>query len=132
MRSCAFIFRHYIAPRLLNVDDISNCDENVKCSDETLIPIDRSKCILKESRKFVHQSISNATKRFPCGHCGHLLKEEVSCDEENSVGCDCKDCDCNQWFHWKCVDYEANCLSELDDDTPWYCQSCVRNCDNEY
>ena len=130
-----FFFQCYIAPRLLNVtvtDDITNCDDRVNSSDETLISIDRSKSILQESRKFIQSSMSNLTKRFPCGHCGHLLKEEVTCEEQNSVGCDCKDCDCNQWFHWKCVNYAANSLSELDEDTPWYCRTCVRNCDNEY
>ena len=127
-----FFFEQYIAPPLLNVTVTEDRVANVNSSDDTLIPTDSNKSILQESRKFIQESISNLTKRFPCGHCGHLLKEEVTREDQNSVGCDCKDCGCNQWFHWKCVDYEANALSELDDDTPWYCQSCVRNCDNEY
>ena len=88
--------------------------------------------ILQESRKYVQQTVSDLTKRFPCGKCGHLMRENVKHDDEACIGCDCTHCGCELLFHWKCVNYEPHDPNEFDEDVPWYCNGCVRNCDITY
>ena len=82
--------------------------------------------VLNERRN-AQIDVSDMTKMYPCGKCGKLLKENVKCDTEASINCECE-CKCQQWFHWTCVNFRPD-PDLLDEEPPWFCPRCVRNCD---
>lgn len=97
-------FRQYVAPVLLDRCDLR--EQFVGCS---------------AARETVKDKI--------CGSCNEKLVEDVTNDDEASVQCDCQECDCRQWFHWKCSNYDPNYFEEDEEDSDWFCPKCVRNCD---
>ena len=55
--------------------------------------------------------------------------EDVRDDNSNaSVGCECP-CQCDAWSCWKCARYTQEMA---DEDLPWFCETCVRQCENVY
>ena len=64
-----------------------------------------------------------------CGLCNEELVEDVTNDEQASVQCDCEECACHQWFHWKCSNYDPNYFEEDDNESDCFCPKCLRNCD---
>ncbi len=62
-----------------------------------------------------------------CGSCNELV-EDVANDEEASAQCECKECDCHQWYHWKCSNYDPNYFEEYEEESDSFCPKCVR-CD---
>ncbi|XP_066303858.1 uncharacterized protein [Branchiostoma lanceolatum] len=54
---------------------------------------------------------------YLCGICNSDCVDDVEDEDENSVACDI----CNRWFHWGCVGFETD---DLSDD--WYCDECQK------
>ncbi|KAM9332967.1 uncharacterized protein KZ484_018083 [Pholidichthys leucotaenia] len=63
--------------------------------------------------------------------CNKVLPEAENIKPDNSdasVGCECP-CNCDSWSCWRCANYNQDMV---DEDGPWFCMFCVRNCPNVY
>ena len=86
----------------------------------------RSTNVLEE-RKMVQNVVSAVLETYSCGKCGHRIVENVTRDGDAGIQCEC-DCKCQQWLHWKCVNYTPD-LDNFEVEPAWLCVRCMRNWD---
>ena len=84
-------FRQFVAPVLL--DRCNLCEKFVECS---------------AARETVKDKI--------CGSCNEKLVQDVVNDQDASIQCACQECDCCQWFHLKCSNYDPNYFEEDEEE----------------
>ncbi|KAH3883229.1 hypothetical protein DPMN_007183 [Dreissena polymorpha] len=89
--------------------------------------ITKSNADVISDRNKIRNKVSALTCKYHCGKCSKLCKEDVTCDSESSINCECM-CGCSKWFRWVCVGYKPSKVGQDADEPAWFCQDCCQLC----